>query len=221
MNKYVCMICGFTYDEAVGIPKAGIAAGTKWEDLPENWVCPLCGAAKSDFKKQEIPGAAASEALPTPEAEDELRELNMGELSALCSNLARGCEKQYLAEESALFTELSEYFKKMTPAQDPASYEALLDLVQRDLNQDMVHANTVAAAEADRGARRVLVWNEKVTRILNSILGRYQKEGDAFLEHTNVYVCETCGFLYIGEEPPALCPVCKVPSWKFTKVERR
>ena len=39
MTKYVCSICGYIYDEATGIPEAGIAPGTKWEDLPEDWVC--------------------------------------------------------------------------------------------------------------------------------------------------------------------------------------
>jgi rubredoxin len=53
MAKYVCSVCGFVYDEAEGIPEDGIAAGTKWEDLPEDWVCPVCGAEKSEFEKQD------------------------------------------------------------------------------------------------------------------------------------------------------------------------
>lgn len=48
-NKYECVICGFIYDEAVGIPDDGIAAGTKWADIPEDWECPDCGIGKSDF----------------------------------------------------------------------------------------------------------------------------------------------------------------------------
>jgi rubredoxin len=52
MDKYVCMVCGYIYDEASGIPEDGIAPGTKWEDLPEDWVCPLCGVDKSEFEKQ-------------------------------------------------------------------------------------------------------------------------------------------------------------------------
>ena len=53
MAKYVCSVCGFIYDEAKGIPEAGIAPGTTWEVLPEDWICPLCGAAKSEFEKQK------------------------------------------------------------------------------------------------------------------------------------------------------------------------
>lgn len=49
VKKYVCSICGYVYDEAAGIPAAGIGPGTRWEDLPEGWVCPLCGASKDLF----------------------------------------------------------------------------------------------------------------------------------------------------------------------------
>ncbi len=52
MNKYICKICGFVYDEAAGMPDNGIAPGTKWEDLPADWTCPLCGADKSQFEKE-------------------------------------------------------------------------------------------------------------------------------------------------------------------------
>ncbi|HWQ57958.1 MAG TPA: rubredoxin [Clostridia bacterium] len=52
MSKYVCTICGYIYDEAEGIPEDNIAPGTKWEDLPEDWVCPVCGAEKSAFVQE-------------------------------------------------------------------------------------------------------------------------------------------------------------------------
>ena len=52
MDKYVCNICGYVYDEAVGDPDSGIAPGTKWEDVPEDWVCPMCGGGKEDFSLQ-------------------------------------------------------------------------------------------------------------------------------------------------------------------------
>jgi len=79
----------------------------------------------------------------------------------------------------------------------------------------------VASGVKDRGALRALVWSEKVTRILKSLLIRYQQEGESMLENTNVYVCTICGFIYIGDTPPEICPVCKVPSWKFEKIEGR
>lgn len=51
MKKYECKVCGHIYEEAVGDPDSGIAAGTKFEDLPGDWVCPICGAAKEDFEE--------------------------------------------------------------------------------------------------------------------------------------------------------------------------
>ena len=53
MKKYVCDVCGYVYDEAVGDPDNGIAPGTKWEDLPEDFVCPLCGVGKDEFSEAE------------------------------------------------------------------------------------------------------------------------------------------------------------------------
>ena len=50
--KYVCNVCGWTYDEELGAPEEGIAAGTKFEDLPEDFVCPLCGVGKEDFSAE-------------------------------------------------------------------------------------------------------------------------------------------------------------------------
>ncbi len=52
MKKYVCEICGYVYDEANGDPDNNIAPGTKWEDIPDDWVCPLCGVGKDQFAKE-------------------------------------------------------------------------------------------------------------------------------------------------------------------------
>jgi rubredoxin len=49
LRKYTCLICEHVYDEAAGDPGSGIAAGTRWEDVPADWVCPECGATKADF----------------------------------------------------------------------------------------------------------------------------------------------------------------------------
>jgi rubredoxin len=52
MKQYICSVCGYVYDEAAGAPDDGVAPGTVWADVPESWVCPLCGAAKSEFEEQ-------------------------------------------------------------------------------------------------------------------------------------------------------------------------
>ena len=51
MKKYQCIVCGWIYDEAEGWPQDGITAGTKWEDIPDDWTCPDCGVSKADFEK--------------------------------------------------------------------------------------------------------------------------------------------------------------------------
>ena len=51
MDRYVCIICGYVYDPAVGDPESGIAPGTAFEDIPDDWVCPLCGVGKEHFEK--------------------------------------------------------------------------------------------------------------------------------------------------------------------------
>ena len=53
MKKYVCDICGYIYDPEKGAPDSGIAPGTVFEDIPEDWVCPLCGVGKDDFSEVE------------------------------------------------------------------------------------------------------------------------------------------------------------------------
>ena len=54
MAKYVCTVCGYEYDEVAGDPDNGIAPGTKWEDVPDDFTCPLCGVGKEDFEKQVL-----------------------------------------------------------------------------------------------------------------------------------------------------------------------
>ena len=51
MDKYVCVICGYIYDPAEGDPESGIAPGTAFEDIPEDWTCPACGVGKEHFEK--------------------------------------------------------------------------------------------------------------------------------------------------------------------------
>ncbi len=53
MAKWRCTVCGYIYDEEEGDESNGIEPGTKFEELPEDWVCPVCGAPKEDFEKIE------------------------------------------------------------------------------------------------------------------------------------------------------------------------
>ena len=67
MDKYVCELCGYVYDPAVGDPDNGIAPGTEFDELPEDWVCPLCGATKEDFEKVTEEEADTEAAPGTPD----------------------------------------------------------------------------------------------------------------------------------------------------------
>ena len=52
MEKWKCSVCGYIYDVSLGIPDSGVAPETSFEQLPDDWVCPLCGVPKEDFKKE-------------------------------------------------------------------------------------------------------------------------------------------------------------------------
>jgi rubredoxin len=220
MEKYVCTVCGYVFDEAKGIPEQGLKPGTKWEDIPEDWTCPLCGAAKAEFKSQAA-GAAPEARLSIHQAhEEQPRELSFGELSALCSNLSKGCEKQYRSREAEWFNQLADYYRSKCPPEAGKHLTDLLKLIEADISIAYPQANAVVSGAADRGALRALVWGEKVTRILSSLISRYEKQKNTLLANTDIYVCEICGFVTIGDKPPEICPVCKVPSLKIGKIQR-
>lgn len=209
--RYVCQICGYVYDDAV--------EKLPFSELPETWKCPLCGAAKSDFRPESLPKAEPAPAA-VPVWEGDMAKLSAGQLAALCSNLARGCEKQYLEEEAAAFRELADCFTAAVPAVQDATVEHLAAMLQQDL-ENYPGVRAAADADGDRGAARICVWGEKVTRMLSSLVNRYLNEGEAMLADTEIWICTVCGFVYLGETPPELCPVCKVPAWKFEKIEGR
>ncbi|HEB77596.1 MAG TPA: rubredoxin [Methylothermaceae bacterium] len=52
-RKYVCVVCGYIYDEAEGDPDSGLPPGTRFDDIPDDWVCPECGVTKDDFEPLE------------------------------------------------------------------------------------------------------------------------------------------------------------------------
>ena len=204
MKEYVCSVCGYVHKTD--------------GELPEDFKCPLCGAGKDVFKlKEDVPQKTEIN-LQKPHTEKELSPM---EMSIICSNLARGCEKQYLSQQAEDFRKLAEFFRSKAEPVQEASTAKLLELIENDLSVGYPYGNAVSAEKPDRGALRCQVWSEKVTRMLQSLLTRYKTEGEKMLENTGVWVCTVCGFVYVGNAAPDLCPVCKVPSWKFEKVEGR
>jgi rubredoxin len=57
LKRFICLGCGFLYDEAMGLPEHGIAPGTRWAEIPEDWCCPDCGTRKHRFEMVELPYA--------------------------------------------------------------------------------------------------------------------------------------------------------------------
>lgn len=211
--RYICLVCGYVYDES--------AEDALFSTLPDDWKCPLCGAARSDFRpeEQQEPAGTKTSAPPASYDEDTDHPYSPGQLSLICSNLARGCEKQYKQEEAALFRELSDYFRSAVPAVQDAGVQMIAGMLQDDIER-YAALRAAAVSENDRGAQRVCVWGEKVTRVLTSVVGRYLREGEAMLADTDIWVCTVCGFVWVSDQAPELCPVCRVPAWKFEKIGR-
>lgn len=212
-KRWRCSVCGYVYDETVG--EGDIKAGTTFEKLPDDWVCPICGASKSAFVMEG--DVQEKKSIPKPIYPIVDEKLSYGAMYALCTNLARGCEKQYRNEESALWTELAEYYSSI--ARDvEGDIDALTKLAQYDAESVYPLIKDLAQQKRDKGALRALVWSEKVTAILLSLYARYKKEGDSLLKDTKIYVCEICGYVHIGNEPPEICPICKVPKLKIHEI---
>ncbi len=209
MKQYICSICGYIYDET----KEGL-----WGNLPENWKCPWCGAGKDAFQGKTDVVSVNDTSLEKLDVE---KEFSVMEMSIICSNLAKGCEKQYMPNQAEMFKILGDFFKSEATALENPSGQTLLNIIEKELSIGYPYGKIIASENADRGALRCQAWSEKVTRMLQSLLNRYEKEGNKMLDNTGVYVCTVCGFIYIGDSAPETCPVCKVPGWKFEKIEGR
>ena len=207
--KYVCPVCGYVYDEE--------KEGTPFADLPESWVCPLCRAPKSSFRPEK--GAEPPAGAPAADfAMGEAEKLSWGQMAALCTDLGRACEKQGKTEQAAKLSMLAERFTALVPPEPGASPERLEALLGEEIAAYPAVRGAVDA-RGDRGAARALVWGEKADRMLAILLERYRDQGESMLEGTGVWLCTACGFVYVGDAPPEQCPVCRVPAWKFEKVE--
>lgn len=211
MMRYVCSICGYIYDES--------KEKELFSHLPDLWQCPLCGASKAFFEPEKTEMPVVEKTIST-EMKNTSNGLTSGQLASLFSNLARGFEKQYKEKEAKLALEIAAYFTSIKPVHSSVSIEELSVMLQKDIaNYPAVRA--IADDQDDRGAARVCVWGEKVTRMLSSLVDQYRQQGERMTADKNIWICSVCGFVYVGDLPPVLCPVCKVPEWKFEKIDRR
>lgn len=115
--------------------------------------------------------------------------------------------------------ELESRVKKKLPATSADTDKAQLLARADTLVKDCVAAaypGVKETAGANRGVLRAFTWGNKVATILKSVISRVAAKGDAVLaEGQSFYVCDACGFIFIGSEPPAICPVCKAPPERF------
>ncbi|MDD3116547.1 MAG: rubredoxin [Victivallaceae bacterium] len=226
MKKFKCSVCGYIYNEATGVPENQIAPNTKFDELPENWVCPLCGASKPEFDelKDEQPSkietslAQKEHNVTSRPKSDTAMQLSIGQLSTVFSNLANASEKQDQVEMSSLFQKLAEYYQLQNVQGKNVELKDLLDDIKEELDNNYPEAFDVVRKHDDRGSLRALTWSEKVTRIHNSLIARFERE--KVPENTNIFVCEACGFVYVGNTLPEICPVCKAPSFKMKPIAR-
>lgn len=210
MKKYRCTICGYIYDES--------KENVKFSDLPEDWKCPLCGAPKNLFEEivednQTVEVTKETEVITE---DNDLRELSNDEIAYICSNLAKACDKQYLEEEKGLYLELFEYFKSKDI--NNGSINNLVEMFNNDANL-LNDAFNIVNNYDDSGAKRVLTWATKTNNIINSIIKNYSEKGIEYIKNNKIWVCDICGFVFIGDVPPQVCPICKVPNFKILEVE--
>ena len=210
MKKYRCTICGYIYDES--------KENVKFSDLPEDWKCPLCGAPKNLFEEivednQTVEVTKETEVITE---DNDLRELSNDEIAYICSNLAKACDKQYLEEEKGLYLELFEYFKSKDINNE--SINNLIEMFNNDANI-LNDAFNIVNNYDDSGAKRVLTWATKTNNIINSIIKDYSVKGIEYIKNNKIWVCDICGFVFIGDVPPQVCPICKVPNFKILEVE--
>ena len=138
-------------------------------------------------------------------------------LPAIFSNLAKASEKQQQYVQGKIFSELSESILLQNPIQGE-SVETIKDQIHEDLKSQYPKIEKKAELVKDRGVQRALRWGKKVTTLQKSLIDRYLLKGDDFFMENDLYVCEACGFIFLGKASPDLCPVCKAPKKRFSKI---
>ncbi|WP_455381887.1 rubredoxin-like domain-containing protein [Salinispira pacifica] len=120
---------------------------------------------------------------------------------------------------SAVARSLELQYERSGP-QAPDGESATLDAVESHIREcvDRSYPAVKGAAGANRGALRAFTWGSKVAAIVKSMVGRVRSKGDELVgKGQSFFVCEGCGFIYLGESAPDICPVCKAPSTRFAR----
>ena len=121
-----------------------------------------------------------------------------------------------MEEEKDLFKELSKYYEELE-SDKTGSLDDVINMVNSDINS-FSKAMEVFSKYDDRGAKRVVNWASKSTNIMKVIIDTYKEKGIDYIKNNKIWVCDICGFIYVGDNPPKVCPVCRVPSVKILEV---
>ncbi|HAK47053.1 MAG TPA: hypothetical protein DCO79_14195 [Spirochaeta sp.] len=135
-------------------------------------------------------------------------------LPVIFSNLQKASEKQQNYDSAEHFGKLSEKYYQDAVSGD---LRTIKDMIVTDISS-MADIQSLAGENGDRGILRALRWGGKVAAIQKSLIDRYLSKGEALTEGKEIFLCEACGFIFLGNAVPGLCPVCKAPSSRFTKV---
>ena len=162
-------------------------------------------------------------AVPLAAGDDDLQPLSAGALAALCSNLARGCEKQYKEEEAALFRQIADFYTAGRPRGGGPQPRSPGGAVPRRPGQRLSRPeHRRHPPRGDRGTQRICVWGEKVTQMLYALLGRYQREGRSLPPgHPGVGVLGLRLCVHRGHAPPRSAPSAKCPHGNLTRSKGR
>lgn len=137
-------------------------------------------------------------------------------IPVILSNLQKAYEKQQNFEEAERIAKTAE--KYAAKESSKSDLEALKVMLDEDISRIYPDLEKKAADLGDRGAQRALLWGKKVTLIQKSLIDRYLKKGEELIESQSLFVCEACGFIFLGSSAPERCPVCKAPDSRFSKV---
>jgi rubrerythrin len=133
------------------------------------------------------------------------------------SNLAKASEKQQRLHNAAIWNQLAETFDKGAGAEGDLA--ELAEALAEDMEAVYPRLNASAEAVGDRGMKRALKWGERVTKIQKMLIDRYTVKGEDLFEGKQLFICEACGFVFLGPAAPDPCPVCKAPVSRFSIVK--
>lgn len=147
-----------------------------------------------------------------------------GERAPILSNLAKAAEKMQAPDLAVRLLNLSKSCDLTLDAVDremsPASNTWDSCAAQNQILLTRAYPSIESALETgpDRAVLRVDTWGKKVAAVQKSLLQRYIQKGDDLVRDKELFVCEACGFIFLGDAAPAICPICKAPASRFVKI---